>query len=105
MVEKRKLVAASTVSKFLGVGLHYAKKEINTGSLSVDLGLARLISKLQKHGVYPSLYKNKIFGYKYLPDSLLSALYRDMKKIADTVSKLLGANLRYLNFAKEAKNG
>jgi hypothetical protein len=105
MAEKRKLVVISSVLKLLSVGLHYAKKEINTGSLSLDLSLARLISKLQKHGVYPSSYKNKIFGYKYLPDSLLSALYRDMKKVADTISKLLGANLRYQNLAKEAKNG
>jgi FMN-dependent oxidoreductase (nitrilotriacetate monooxygenase family) len=44
-----------------------------------------LVPELQKRGVYPTSYKEgvlreKIFGYKYLPDNHPAALYRDMKK-------------------------
>ncbi|MDR2081260.1 MAG: LLM class flavin-dependent oxidoreductase [Campylobacteraceae bacterium] len=51
-----------------------------------------LVPELQKRGVYPTSYKDgtlreKIFGYKYLPDNHPAAQYRDIEKVKKEEAK------------------
>ncbi|MDR2099572.1 MAG: LLM class flavin-dependent oxidoreductase [Campylobacteraceae bacterium] len=51
-----------------------------------------LVPELQKRGVYPTSYKEgtlreKVFGYKYLPENHPAARYRDIEKIKKEEAK------------------